>query len=175
MHIKIFTLLTLIILLFSCKSVKNSMTSQELESLKAITKKDTITIESNWAYPQNPSLIYNTGLLPIGSGGGNINLIGNANHFKIIKDSLSISLPYFGERQMGAGYNTDKAGINFNGKPMTFKSTFNSKKNIHEYFFELKNRTENFQINLIIHSNLNTDIRINTNQRTSISYRGKIL
>jgi len=175
MYTKIFIPILLVALCLNCKSVKRHTSLVELERLKAIHLKDTITIESNWAYPQNPNIIYNAGFMPPGSGVGNINLIGNHNYFKIIKDSLSIRLPYFGVRQMGGGYNTDNAGINFDGIPSNFKSSFNSKKNIYQYNFDVRNKTESFQIFLVIFPNLSTDIRVNTNQRTSISYQGNVL
>lgn len=175
MNIKFLISLIIISIFFSCKSSNSNISHDALERLNAIRKTDTLVIESNWAYPQNSSIIYNTGLLPIGSGGGHVNLIGNHNYFKIIKDSLAIRLPYFGVRQMGSGYNTDNVGVNFNGKPLSFKNTFNVKKNVQEYYFEIKNNAEYLQINLTVYSNLNTDININSNQRTSISYRGKIL
>lgn len=175
MGTRIFIMLLFVVSIISCKSGKTP-TAEELEKLNTIAEMDTLTIEFDSAYPLSASIINNSSvLLPQDSRGGTINLIGNYNHFKILGDSLSISLPYFGERQMGGGYNLDDAGIKFEGKPLVTKHSYNSKKHKQEYYFEVKKGSETFQMNLSIFSNLNTDLRVTSTHRTAISYRGNVL
>ncbi|TXG39723.1 DUF4251 domain-containing protein [Seonamhaeicola maritimus] len=175
MRTQILTILVLALIFVNCGSGKQVVKAEALEKLNAIVKMDNITIESDQANPQNALLMANTGLLPVGSTGGSINLIGNPNHLKIMGNSLSIDLPFYGEMRMGGGYNTDNAGINFEGIPDVFEHSFNSKKSTQNYYFEVKNENEAFQINLSIYPSLRTEIRVNSSHRTFISYRGQVI
>ncbi|TWO33001.1 DUF4251 domain-containing protein [Seonamhaeicola sediminis] len=164
------------IIIIGCSSRKQlTATADKMEKIHAIVKMDTINIISNWANPLNSNMIANTGLLPVGSTAGNISLIGNANYFKIIGDSVSIYLPYYGEWRFAPPYGARETGISFDGKPKEYKQTFNKKKNKYEYYFELKNNAEIFQINLTLFPNLNTDIHVNSNLRAYIGYRGEVI
>ncbi len=171
----VFVCLIICMVFICCGTEKRIVSEVELENLNTIVKSDTIKIQANWANPQNASLIANTNLLPIGSNAGSINLIGTSNYFRIIGDSLSIELPYYGERQLSGSYNPNDVGISFNGKAKEFKHSFNAKRNTHDYYFEINNNIENLQINLNIYPNLKTNISINSTHRTFISYRGVVV
>ncbi|TYA71932.1 DUF4251 domain-containing protein [Seonamhaeicola marinus] len=175
MKIKVVIVLVLGLTFLNCKTGARVINPEDLEEVNAVVKMDTITIESNFANPQNATLIANTGLLPLGNNSGNISLMGNTNYFKIIGKTLSADLPYYGERQMGGGYNTENVGIAFNGDPSVFEHSFNSKKGTHDYYFEISKDSEAFQIRLNIFPSLKTTISITSNQRTFISYTGKVL
>lgn len=175
MMLRIVWVLVFSIIVISCSSRKQLNNTEALEKMHTVLKMDTINIEAQWANPLNAYMIANLGLLPFDSTGGNISLIGNANYFKIISDSVSVYLPYYGEWRFAPPYGTSETGISFNGKPEVFEQTFNKKKNRYEYYFELKNNAEIFQINLTLFPNLNTDIHVNSNLRAYISYRGEVI
>lgn len=168
-------LMLIAILLMSCGSTKNKVKLEDITKVKTIIENDTIRIEADWAYPQNAALMSNTGLLPVGSSGGSINLIGNPNYLIKKGDSLSIELPYYGEQRMGAGYNSSNNGISFSGKPEETEYIFSADKNTHEYLFNVNRKSENLNIRVIIYPNLKTEIRVNSSHRTSISYKGNVI
>src|SRR5688572_13994282 len=96
------------IALVLCFTFINCGSSQKTNStdnwrLNNLITEQSFEIESLWAQPM-ATTAYNqavNGLLPPGSTSGQINLIGNTNYLRIVKDSASAYLPYFGERQMG--------------------------------------------------------------------------
>ncbi|WP_248722929.1 DUF4251 domain-containing protein [Seonamhaeicola sp. ML3] len=160
--------------LFINCSAKKGITTKDLENIHAIAAMDTIHIESDWANPLNSIMIANTGLLPAQSVTGDISLIGNSNHFKMIGDSVSVYLPYYGEWRFAAPYNSNNTAITFDGVPIISRKTFNEKKKRYEYYLELKTDTELFQVNLTIFPNKEADIRLNSSHRAYIGYRGYI-
>jgi hypothetical protein len=107
-----------------------------------------------------------------GSNAGRIDLIGNSNYLKVIGDSVSVSLPYFGERQMGGGYNSSGQGIEFNGIPQKYDTNWNAKKERYEIEMTLKQKTETFQFNIIVFPSLTTEINVSSTHRFSIRYSG---
>jgi hypothetical protein len=174
MKAKIVLIMAIAIIAISCRSTKNVVKPEVLTKINTLIENDTINIESEWAYPINAALINRIGLLPAGSGAGNINLVGTPNSFKKIADSLYIDLPYFGERQMGGGYN-DSPGIKFEGKPDKIVHSFDNEKGVHQYNIDARNKTESFQFQVNIYPNLKAEIRVNSTHRSNISYTGKIV
>ncbi|WP_412985064.1 DUF4251 domain-containing protein [Pontimicrobium sp. IMCC45349] len=175
MKIKLTTIILFAVVLVACNSTKNIATPAALAKVQAIVDKDTLRIEVYSAQPQTSSLIGNTGLLPPGDSGSNINLMGNENYFIKTGDSLSIYLPYFGVRQMGGRLDSDKVGIEFKGVPKSTDYNFDSDKNLHVYDFKINKSTETLDVELIIYPSLNADIRIFSSHRTNINFRGKII
>jgi len=174
MKIKLTTIILFAIVLVGCNSTKNIATPEALSKVQAIVDKDTLRIEVYSAQPQTSSLIGNTGLLPPGDSGSNINLMGNENYFIKTGDSLSIYLPYFGVRQLG-GRIDNNIGIQFKGVPKISNYKFDSDKNLYVYYFKINNNTETLDIELIIYPSLKSDIRIFSSHRTNINYRGTLV
>ena len=175
MRTRIVLVMTIAIIAMSCGSTNKIVKPEELARVNALIKNDTIIIESEWAHPMNAALINRTGLTPAGSGAGNINLIGNPNSFKKIGDSLYVNLPYFGERQIAGIYNSDNAGIKFEGKPDKITHSFDEKRSVHRYSIDANNDTESFQFQITIFASLKTVIRVNSTHRSNISYTGKVV
>lgn len=163
------------LVLIGCGSTKEVVTKEDLSRVNGLIANDEFTIESNWAYPQNADVVRVNRILNPNNMGGDINLVGNVNHFKKIGDSLSIYLPYYGVRQNGGGYNASDVGIKFDGTPKKAEYSFNEKKGMHQYEFVVDHNTENLQVYVQIFPKLSTVIRINSSHRTSISYRGKVI
>jgi hypothetical protein len=174
MKTKLITIIITVIILVGCNSTKNVVTPEALAKVQSIIDDDAFRIEAYSAQPQTASTISNTGLLPLGNSGGNINLIGNQNYFIKSGDSLSVYLPYYGVRQMG-GRIDNNIGIEFNGVPKMTNYKFDSDKNLHVFDFKINNSTETLDVELIIYPSLNADIRIFSSHRTGINYRGKII
>ena len=165
-------------LISSCGSsdrvTRNNHSMQQLEALMAT---ENFEIRSNWAMPMattSLNSLASAGLLPPGSSAGLINLIGNSNYVRIMGDSLSLFLPYFGERQMGGGYNSDGPGIEFNGIPEKMEVSKNEDKQRYDIRLEMTDTSENFQLNLSLFPNHNSTINVTSSHRFPIQYSGSV-
>jgi len=134
-------------------------------------------ITSDWAFPlmtQGLAAVANAGLVMPGSNASSINLIGNPNHLRVMGDSVSVSLPYFGERQMGGGYNKNDVGISYDGIPESYDILWNEKKQRYQIEMHIRQRTEIIQFNILVFPSLKTDINVNSTHRFSIRYSGEV-
>lgn len=172
-------LVGVVFILFSCASSRTA-TQAEIDNLKALIESKTFEIESEWAEPQATlamTQIANAGMLPNGSSAGNINLIGNANFFKMKGDTVSAYLPYFGERQSGGSYGGTDIGIVFEGEPENLTIT-EAKENSYKINFKIKDKnniTENYNVIVRVYPSLSTSIYVMSNQKKSINYRGRVV
>lgn len=172
-------ILSLSLLLFcawSCSTSKNAATDEDIKALKDLVDSKAFTIESDWANPQVTSAtqqVLNSGILEPGSNAGGINLIGNSNFLTISGDSIKSYLPYFGERQMNVGYGGEDNAIQLDGLLENY-SVEEKKNNSYLIRFNAKSNSESFQVYITLFSNMNSDIRINSNTRFSIGYRGMV-
>lgn len=171
-------------LLISCCILLSCGSSQDLEvsivkskALDKLVAQKEFMIVADWASPLaigNISKLANIGLLPPGSTAGSINLAGNVNYFRIEGDSISLYLPYYGEQRISRGFGTD-APIEFEGVPDKYTITYNEKKQRYSIDCTIKKHTETFTVQAILYSNWTSDITVQSNHRTSINYRGKVL
>ncbi len=158
----------------SSKTVSSIAQIQQLEEL--VTSKS-FQIQSDWAMPlmtNSMNSISNAGLLPIGSTGNMISLIGNTNFLKMEGDTISAYLPYFGERQMGGGYSNNDNAIQFKGIPKNYEVMEDKKSGSKEISFNINNRTESFRVFITLSPNLSSNINVNSTERFSIRYRGEV-
>ncbi|WP_158237272.1 DUF4251 domain-containing protein [Aquimarina sp. MAR_2010_214] len=166
-------------LLISCGSSQNmEVSTNESKVLDELVAQKRLEIISDWASPiASASLneLTNSVLFPPGSTASNISLSGNLNHFRMIGDSISIYLPYYGERQISAGFNNKSNNIEFDGVPEHVKVTYNEKKQRYLMNFKIRNATEWLRVSVTLYPNLRSDIIIHSNYRTSIRYRGNVL
>ncbi|GMN08896.1 hypothetical protein MTsPCn9_06480 [Croceitalea sp. MTPC9] len=166
------------ILLLSCaSSSKTTYSEQNIDELHSLVEGKKFEIESTWAYPLASfglNNLYNAGLFPIGSNSNQINLIGNPNFLKIEGDSIKAHLPYFGDRQLSANYNSQDIGIELDGLMEDLKVDFNEKKKRYELRFQASHDIETYQVAINIFPNKQTQMNINSTHRTNIAYRGDI-
>lgn len=163
-------------LLFSCGS-SSKISDSDSEQLYDLISGEHFEIISNRAFPlatASLNSVLNSGLLPPGDSAGQINLIGNPNHLKVMGDSVAVYLPYYGERQMGGGYNTNGAGIQFKGTPTKMQITKDDAKKRYDIQFSMKDDSENFNVNITLFPNLTSMISVNSSQRFPIRYSGVV-
>ncbi len=146
------------LILISCGGANTSFDNEKYNALKDLLTSRNFEIENEWAYP---------------SGGGNINLIGNTNFIRFQGDSVEIYLPYFGVRHSGGGYDGE-GGIKYKGLAKKFEIVEKPAKGNIEVEFEVdkSGETLNFYISLFPNDNARTVV--NTSQRSTISYQGKL-
>ncbi len=168
-----------ILLLVGCGSTKKGhiVKNQGTENLETLISNKRFEIQSQWAQPQLSNTMVqlgNAGLFPIGSNAGNINLIGNSNFLIMEGEIVKAFLPYYGERQMGGGYNNNRNGIQFEGIPQDLEIV-KGRKESYEISFNIRDKvasTEVYRVMIQVFPNLTSAININSSERFPIRYRG---
>lgn len=158
-------------------SSRTARTQAQLKNLQELVASKSFEIESNWAMPlwtSSMNSISNAGLLPVGSSGSQISLIGNSNYLKVEGDSVSAHLPYYGERQMGAGYSNNTSAIQFKGVPENYRVIEDEKSNSKEISFNINNKTESFRVHISLYPDFSSNINVNSTSRFSIRYKGEV-
>jgi hypothetical protein len=153
-----------------------SYTPEQIASFKDFIKNKSYTFLADTANPtmtNGVSAVANSGLWPTGGNISNILLQGNNSYLKVRGDSIEADLPYFGERQMGGGYDSN-TGISFNGIPTHYKEDYNDSKNEVLITFTITEKLETYQVTLSIFPNKKATVIINSSQRFPIRYLGDI-
>lgn len=166
-------------LCFSCTSSKSivdqeSRSAQLLDSLVAV-KRFVITLDRAMPMMTNSmQSLANAGLFPPGSSPSQIYLSGGTNQLEIKGDSAIANLSYFGERQMGGGYNNNDGGIEFKDVAKDWEYEKDDSKGVHTYNFEIRNKSETYQVTVRLFPNLRTTVQVMSNQRFNIDYQGNV-
>jgi len=141
----IFLGLMTVVVLVGCNSAKKIIApTAKSEALATLISKQSFRIESDWAYPLTTASITSIAsrLLPPGSNASRISLIGNTNYLKIHGDSITMYLPYYGERQLPGQYNPTQTGIVFAGIPDRYEVIKDEKRQQHLIKFSVKAKNE---------------------------------
>ncbi|MFV8225826.1 DUF4251 domain-containing protein [Christiangramia aquimixticola] len=150
------TYIALLFTILICVGCGSNRDLGSLDNVAQIVERENYELEFNWAIPQS---------------GSQINLIDNANHLKFSGDSVYVSLPFFGERHIGGAYEKD-GGINYTGILTNLKVSEVTAKDYVQVNFETSRKSENFIYSLILYPGGNSRLQVNSNQRSSISFRG---
>jgi len=160
--------------LVSCGTSKEA-TAEELQELDQLVEERQFEFDLQFARPfvtNSLNQLDNVGLFRPGDNASRINLDKNSSSFKFEGDSVTADLPYYGERQMGGGYNLD-TGINFKGLAKDLDII--KKENQYQIKFNIKGEgVENYQVTLTLFPGFSGTININSTQRFPIRYDGKI-
>lgn len=161
---------TFYILLFlslnSIASFAQEKTKKQLkEEQKAIKQKEIALLveskefkfEANMAFPQ---------------GYRSINLTTNPNFFIFKKDSVISEMPFFGRAYSGVGYSSGDGGHSFKGKYQKYSEVKDKKSYIIKC--DVKGENDSYSIILTVFLEGNASLVINSNKRSTISYRGEI-
>lgn len=163
--INIFFLLAIIsyVLSQTKEEKKQLKAEQEVKESKITTElinSGSFQFEATWATTQK---------------GRRINLIGNPNYLKLNNNEADVDLPFFGEAFSGSIGISGDGGIVFKGTPENYKTDFNDKKQKHTIEFKGKGKNDTYDFSLTVFKNGNANLTVNSNNRSSISYDGKIL
>ena len=113
-----------------------------------------------------------TFLLPQGSSPNRILLTGGEDYFKMIGDSISVDMAYYGTRQMGGPYEFNRTGIHLNVKPKLYEAKYDERKKIYRLKYKAHDNRESFNIVVKIFPSMKAEMYINTSHRTAINYNG---
>ncbi len=171
--------MSMMLLLIGCGSSKTvNSTTDTKNAIDLLVEENKFEIISDWASPlatASLNAIANSGLLAQGSSINRISLIGSSNYFKVIGDSISLHLPYFGEQRLGGvEYNNSYTGIKYDGIPDASDWKSNDKKETKTIQFNFRNRTESFRAYIVLFKNGKSNITINSSHRTQIRYNGTV-
>jgi len=172
-------LLIVVFTMLSCASnTTKNITAQQQQDFDDLINSEKFEIVFVSAHPMantGMQAVANAGLLAPGSNLARIDLLGNPNYMRRVGDSVSASLPYYGERQIGGAYNNSKdAGINYDGTPKELTVAKNEKNGSYNMSYSIKNNTENFVVNGIMFPNGTASATITSSHRRTISYRGRV-
>jgi Domain of unknown function (DUF4251) len=164
--------------LFACGSGNPKYSDESRKALDNMVSKKSFEIISNSAQPLMTAAMQqlnNSGLFANGSTAGNIDLTTNTNYLRMKNDSVMASLPFYGERQFGGGYN-NATGIEFEGIPKNFQIT-EGKESSYEIRFDIRDKnsiTENYQVYIKLSPNLTSSMIIRSSSRSNIQFRGQV-
>lgn len=173
-----FASIVILLSIVSCGSSR-VYTAQEKTSLEKLVTDQNFEIELQWAKPlatNSLNQLVNVGLFRPGDNASQINLQGNQNIFKFENDTVSANLPYYGERQMGGGYNSSGGGIDFKSTPKDLMLTKDEDKDYYlmEFTVRDKDSNENYDVSLTVYPSLSAMINIWSSQRNTIQYNGTL-
>ncbi|WP_417360613.1 DUF4251 domain-containing protein [Galbibacter sp.] len=153
-------------------------TQQDKVLVDSLIAKREFRIVNQWALPMMSSSmmkIASSGILGPGNSGQRIDLSGNGNFLEFKGDTVKAFLPYFGERHMGGGYNTDGVGIHFDQVVETIQFDYKNAKDQHIIKFRAKDGAETFELTLFVFSNKKSSLLVSSSQRDMIRYEGNII
>lgn len=172
--ITFFKLFLFISLFIACKTASVEATQRQMALQKQFAENLKFTIVSNAAKPLvtvGMSQLQNSGIIRPGSSISRFDLTTIENHLIMDSTQVDLFLPYYGERRMGGGYNTD-AGIKYKGPVKDLVVEHNKDQGFYIIEFGVRDKTESLDIKIRLYQNLKTHIYINSTQRTSINYDG---
>lgn len=161
-----------LVLIMACSTSRKTI--QNNPELDAMMQNREFKIEMNSMQPQVTqalSQIANSGLIQPGNTINRIDLTGSSHNITVIGDSITSDLPYFGERQMGGGYNSD-TGIEFDGVPSEFEITKNEKDNSYNLDFTIDSSSETYFVNTKVFTNLSSVTDIRSTHRNWVRFMG---
>lgn len=106
-------------------------------------------------------------------GGRSIDLTTHTNYLRIMNDSASARLPYFG-KAYNIGYSTGEGGINFQGKMDNYSVKENTKKLSLTVAFKVSTSSDHFDCTFEIYSATSATLTVLSQNRAFISYNGYI-
>lgn len=172
----------LFVMLMGCGS-NRSFTEQENQAyrnLQDLVASKSLEIVSTSAMPMASvafSKVANTNILGPGNNASNIDITSNSNKLTIKGDSIRGYLPYFGEQNFGGSYGGNRSGIEFNNIPKDYQVIHNDKKHAVDINFKIDDKyrnNEHYNIMITLYPNNRSTIRVQSTNRTSIEFTGRV-
>ncbi|WP_051935927.1 DUF4251 domain-containing protein [Salegentibacter sp. Hel_I_6] len=104
-------------------------------------------------------------------GGGRVNILDNPNFIRFKNDSVNLFLPFFGERFSGGGYNLE-GGFIYEGPLNNYEIEEDKNRRIIKFRTKQNSEIIDFTVNIFPEGNVTT--RVNSSERSFISYQGDI-
>ena len=181
--LKLLCATSVIVLLWSCKAqMTTEEKAQEMTVLNTLLAQQDYRIAIDEAQPFNTNatlqVFYALNMQTFGDTPGRINVSADGHVIKIQNDSITGSLPFFGERQLGsASYGGRDIGIQFESKLKDFSKSINEDKGklIMKFSADQKDgNTENHDVIIEFFPNHDVFVKVNSTHRTIMGYRGRL-
>ncbi|MBT8393621.1 MAG: DUF4251 domain-containing protein [Bacteroidia bacterium] len=180
--LKILLLCALIVgLNLSCGSAKseknNELKNKQYIKLIELVESKSFSFHAESAYPTQTFAVMqvtNALLRNTGNAAGRIYIAGNSDYIKVMQDSVSAELSYFGELRVVSSTDPRDTGIKFKGESLNFKITKNNKKRRLNIEFDVKSRSDRYNVNMQVYPSKRASIFLSSMNRTSIRYDGEI-
>ncbi|TMU56578.1 DUF4251 domain-containing protein [Flagellimonas algicola] len=168
-----------IILLLGCGATNKTVQVSEADklALQELVENGKLEFRAEWARPlltNSMASIANSGLLAPGNTAGQINLLGNPAYLRVIGDSVSAYLPYYGERNMVTGYGNTNNAIQFDGLAKDLELIKDPKTQGYSLNFNVDNDTESYTVFAKIFPGMGGTINVNSTHRQTITYTGEV-
>ena len=153
----------------------SELTPEEYKAFEDLVHNGNYEIKARWARPvslNSLTALANAGLLAPEDTPSRINLLDNPGYLRVIGDSLSVYLPYYGDRQIGGGYNTLDNAIRFDGIPKKMELEKDEKSKGYRLKMTMDNNTETYTVAAKLVPNSFSTINVNSTHRSGISYSG---
>jgi hypothetical protein len=138
------------------KQLKEEQKAARQKEVGALVDSKEFEFVSVMAYPQ---------------GYKSVDMISNPNFLRFKKDTIHSEMPYFGRGYIGIGYG-GSGGLDFKGAIQDYSITKDEKKYIMKA--KVKDKSDVYDITLIVFIEGNASLTINTSNRSPINYRGSI-
>ncbi len=169
------------VLIWNCGSTKNEdvrySKEKQLNELKQHLAAKSFKFIAETAHPMQTyavTQVTNALLRNTGNTAGTIFLTGRGDYMKLMGDTITAELSYFGESRIVSSTDPRDTGINFEAKALNFTTTENKNKKSLNLEFDVKTKTDYYNIIMRIYPNKRTNIIVNSANRTSIRYGGEI-
>ena len=170
-----------LVFFWSCGSTKDntySLKEQQLNELKELVASKSFKFIAETAHPMQTyavTQVTNALLRNTGNTAGTIFLTGRGDYLKVMGDTITAELSYFGELRFVSSIDPKDSGINFKGEAFNFKITEHKKKKSLNLKFDVKSKNGLYNIVMQIYPSKRTNIFVNSSNRTSIRYSGEIV
>ena len=180
-RLKTLALLGMVLGLFwSCGVTQSAadiaLKDQQFEELKELIATKSYIIEVKTAYPMQTydvTRITNALMRNTGNNAARIDVTGN--FIEVKGDSVKGGLSYYGEVRIANTLDPRDSGINFEGETLSYEVFENDKKQILSVEFDIKgNSMELFSLIMQLYPNKRVTIFINSPNRNSIRYDGRL-
>lgn len=141
------------------KQMKEEKAMQDYTATLDLINSGNYQFEADWAITQN---------------GKRISLISSPNYLRMANGEADIDLPYFGvAHSPTAGYGNG-GGIVFKGSVDDYKEKTDDKKQKIAIHFSGKAKSDRYSFKLTVFKNRNANLTVTSNNRSGITYDGKI-
>ncbi len=167
--------LLLCVFFIGCSSSKKAVVANP--ALDALISEQSFKFEVKTVEPQVTTAlqqIANSGLIPPGNTIGNINVAGAGYFLSMEGDRVKANMPYYGERQMGGGYDSD-SGIEFDGTAKDLKIEKDEAKQRYDISFTVDGSSENYFVTITTSANMNAEVWVRSSHRNRIRYTGTVV
>jgi hypothetical protein len=139
------------------QQIKEEQKLEKQKEIAALVDSKEFEFVGQTAYPQ---------------GTRSVDLTTNSNFLKFEKDSIDSQMPYFGRAYGGVAYGRGDGGMHFKGKIENYSLTKDKKKYLMRA--KISDKAETYDLLLTVFFEGNASLSINTFNRSSISYNGRI-